>query len=373
MQEIYGYCERTGLLEKLEWLKLHIMCKGIRIDDRARGKIIKDLGRLSLFEYATTSGLALKLEGGIFVNANFAEHYCRDSDLELFLRNGDFILGSCEGEWRVEIMPHPGYLNMRSSAGNPITDLVMTHNDRVRISPVQGCANRCKFCDLGYRKRYRVFPYEELLEAAEMALRDKRLQPRHVLVSGGHPHTSDISMLDDIYIRLARAISQPMDIMMLPRKDCSVLEGLKEAGVDGLAVNLEIYDRRRAKSLMPQKAELGLETYCSFLSRAVELFGRGKVRSLIILGLEDYETAIKGVELIASLGADPVLSLFKPAVYTPLERWDPPSEEAVIYIYEASKEIARRYEVALGPRCVPCQHNAVSFPYSEDYYEWSKC
>jgi hypothetical protein len=46
-----------------------------------------------------------------------------------------------------------------------------------------------------------------------------------------------------------------------------------------------------------------------------------------------------------------------------------PSADLLERIYLTSLEIISRYPVKLGPRCIPCQHNTLTFPDgSSDYY-----
>jgi hypothetical protein len=92
---------------------------------------------------------------------------------------------------------------------------------------------------------------------------------------------------------------------------------------------------------------------------------------LIIVGLEEPETTLGGVELIASLGADPVLSPFRPAQGTALERQEPPSPASLERVYFEALDIAERYGVKLGPRCIPCQHNTITFPDDSGSYYFS--
>src|SRR5574340_1458117 len=105
--------------------------------------------------------------------------------------------------------------------------------------------------------------------------------------------------------------------------------------------------------------------------RAVRAFGPGRVRSLLIVGLEPEESVLRGVEFIASHGVDPVLSPFRPAPGTRLADVRPPSADAMRRLYESAEEIAQRHGVKLGPRCVPCQHNTITFPDGTDAYVYS--
>ena len=115
--------------------------------------------------------------------------------------------------------------------------------------------------------------------------------------------------------------------------------------------------------MIPEKQRLGKKVFAENLERAVAATGgEGRVRSLILIGLEDLETTLEGVEFIASLGADPVLSPFRPSQGTALHRQAPPRSDFLERVYLEAREIAVRHGVKLGPRCIPCQHNTLTFP-----------
>jgi hypothetical protein len=223
-----------------------------------------------------------------------------------------------------------------------------------------------------HRLEYKKFPLERILEAIDVALEDKNIKPKHLLISGGSPIVADREYLDMVYKETTIYLKKkniPADIMLAPRKEKGFLGELKNYGVNALAINLEIYNEKIAKELNPQKAAISRDFYFDFIERAVEVFGRGKVRSLLIVGLEPLGETLRGVEALARIGCDPVLSPFIPGEKTLLSNITPPSIEDLENVYSASKAIADKYGVKIGPRCIPCQHNTLAFPDdSGDYF-----
>lgn len=357
--------------ESIMRLKHHIMSRGVMLTAESVSEFVRRGIEPSLQEYATTSGIALELPGRIFVNANHNETYCKESDISLDFRQETFHLNWRDGYWGVAVVPYPEYLKKVTRTGIAFTDIIMTHNDRMRISPVRGCANRCKFCDSGFRLKYHLWDLETLLEAAAVGIRDSTLPPKHVLISGGHPFASDIREYDETILELVRRIELPVDVMLVARREISILKRLHEAGANGMSVNIEVFNQELAREIMPQKAGVGLNTYAKFLEGAVSIFGQGKVRSLMIVGLESAADTIAGIKLLSSLGVDPVLSPFKPACVTPMEKEEPPEEEFMLSLYERSLSIVENDGVVLGPRCIPCQHNVIVFPDGSDNYYYS--
>ncbi len=114
---------------------------------------------------------------------------------------------------------------------------------------------------------------------------------------------------------------------------------------------------------MKGKNGVGREQVLDFIEEAARVFGLGKVRSLLMLGLEDLDDTLAGVQALAERGCDPVLSPFRPDLLTPLAEHPPPSAELMREAWLRSAEIVDRYPgVYLGPRCFPCQHNTLAFP-----------
>lgn len=347
-------------------LKLEILERGIVVDDAAREALTKG-GRQGLThaDYPTTGGLTLKLPGDVYVNAPVgpAHAHAAFPAAVLSLADGDedaaaFVLRA--GDLRIPAapLPLPGYLK----AHDAIRDGVMTHADRARLSPVAGCSVNCAFCDspqAGYKPR----PADHLMAALQVALGDEQLPPRHVLISGGTPRAADRAYLDDVYQRVIQESPLPVDVMLAPRPGTDVIDRLVEWGVDGLAINLELFNAEVAARLTPYKQGLGREAFAHSIRRAVELTGgEGRVRSLLLVGLEPVEDTLRGVRFLAELGCDPCLSPFRPGAGTALADHPLPEASLMEDVYLASLGIAEEHGVKLGPRCIPCQHNTVAFP-----------
>ncbi|KAI4449616.1 hypothetical protein C823_004145 [Eubacterium plexicaudatum ASF492] len=61
--------------------------------------------------------------------------------------------------------------------------------------------------------------------------------------------------------------------MCLPPSEKSVLKEYKNAGVNEVAYNIEIWDREIAKKIMPGKGTIPLEHYMEILKESTKLWG----------------------------------------------------------------------------------------------------
>lgn len=143
---------------------------------------------------------------------------------------------------------------------------------------------------------------------------------------------------------------------------------LVDAGVHGFALNLELESDGASRVHIRGKHRRSRPWFDATVAAAVSLLGKnGRVRSLILPGLESVENTLAGVEHIAELGADPVLSPFRPAQGTTLAASDPVSPTLLREVLDGSREIVARHGVSLGPRCAPCQHNTLAFPWDVNH------
>jgi hypothetical protein len=210
---------------------------------------------------------------------------------------------------------------------------------------------------------------ELLLEAGRKAMADPILPARHFLISGGTPGPRDYAYLHDTYLALIEGLRPaPVDIMMAPLPELFDLEALDAAGLQQISVNVEVWDAQLAKRLMPEKEQKGRTFYLDFLARAVKALGAGRVRSILLVGLEPIEQTLAGVAELARIGCIPVLSPFRPDPSTVLAHHPAPTAEMLIQVYLESAEIVSRMGGHLGPSCIPCSHNTMTLAGGSSFY-----
>lgn len=366
------------MLSPIQRLKIELMTHGLTIGDVARQEL-QGAGQrpLTLADYASTSGVSMCLEEEIWVNApiiDFNPNFVTQPAGELVWESGRFHLKTGDIEVAAAPVPVPDYHDKTNAWGEKYTSYAITHTDRVRISPVQGCAITCQFCDLPYEFRYATKRIEGLIDSVERAVSDPLIKAQHVLISGGTPRPEDYLYENEVYERTCQQFpGLDVDVMMAPMPGLLDPARLKTFGVHSLSINLELFGEERARKVMSGKARLSRQTMFAFIERAVRIFGPGRVRSLLMLGLEPLEDTLQAVQWLAERGCDPVLSPFRPDPSTPLRAFPPPDTDLLMAGYEGARDILERYpDVRLGPRCIPCQHNTLTFPDGSDAYYYSE-
>jgi hypothetical protein len=356
--------------------------KGMRVSSQAREVIEGGVkGRpLTTGDYASTSGIALDIGESIFVNTPFSDYnpnfVTSETPYSLEVESDRFYLQyGPDQAIEVSYVPVPAYYGLRNiSDRERLKDLVVTHTDRARISPIEGCAIACQFCNLPYEYSYRKKQIPDLVDAVSVALRDEVLPAQHVLISGGTPKPQDYKYENEVYRSVAQAFpGLPIDVMMAPKDDLLDPRLLRRWGINELSINLEVYNADVARRWVRGKHNVGRDKYLRFIEDAVGVFGVGKIRSLLLVGLEPIEDTLRGVEELARRGCDPVLSPFRPDPATPLRNLQPPSSEMLTEAYQRAKDIVGQHQgVELGPRCIPCMHNTLTFPDNSGAYYFSK-
>lgn len=350
-------------MKSAQKLKLHLLSSGMKVTPTAMSHLTKGGTRPpALRDYVSTSGIILRLEGDIYVNAPAFEDFCKHSKITFDYEDGRYLLRSPLGTFTADPVPIAKYFLLKNSKGVPYKEYSITHTDRARLMPIAGCAFKCKFCDSPYELKYAKKPIDQLVDAALVALKDEILPARHILISGGTPVPRDHAYLDDVCRAVTSEVKVPVDIMAVPRKNLDYIDFLYDAGLDGVYFNLEVFNDAIAAKVMPQKFKVGKAHYMDALKKAVEVFGTPKVKSILLVGLEPLSDTLSGVRILAEIGVVPVLSPFRPSPATPMSQTPPPSVDFMKQVYEESKLICESYGIKLGPHCIPCQHNTLTFP-----------
>ena len=350
---------------RLERLKAALLTDGLKVHQDAHVALVGDEGLLTSHEYPTTGGLTLDLGSAVLVNAPVDEWFCDQADHELRVVDGQLVIVDDLGEAHMVHghVPLPGFLETRTTFGL-VTETAFSHADRVRLSPIDGCAYRCDYCDMP-SVGYQQYDLDALLAALKVALADPMLPPRHVMISGGSPRARHVDWFEEIILGVTAACPLPLDVMMsaIPGR-ADVVDHLVDGGVAGFSINMELFTPDASELYIRGKHRHARPGYDAFVTRAVERLGQtGAVRSLIIGGLEAHDETLAGVRHIASLGADPVLSPFRPAERTVLEQRRPPTASEMLRLLADAREVVADAGVHLGPRCIPCQHNTLTFPW----------
>ena len=347
-------------LSNLTKLKIALLSRGTRISFRGR-KILDGLGGADIEEF---SAITINLFDDFWITVPCNESRHEISPFEITYDNDRFELKYYEKVvFPIKIMMKDTIGECKTCKGHLYKEIVYKSPDRLRIYHRNGCALQnagvgCKFCDLFGSSE--PFDFGEICEALSDYLNCDEV--RHFMIGGGSE--MECNNCRNV-LMIAKYISSRTDksvyIMTRPITDKEILLELKHNSVTEIAYNIEIFDERIAKKVMPGKTKCSLNVYYKCLELATQVWGKkGQVRSMILLGFDDIDTFNKGIEKLCSIGVAPMLSVFRPCGETPLENFAPFDEDTVMKYYNSAKRICAKYNMTLGPTCRACQNNTVA-------------
>ncbi|XQU11725.1 MSMEG_0568 family radical SAM protein [Vreelandella titanicae] len=233
----------------------------------------------------------------------------------------------------------PHFYDLQTADGVPYTHIATLHSrDVLATTVLQTCIRyesrrkACKFCSIGQSLQAgRTIAHKSPDQLAEVAKAAVELDGvKHMVMTTGTPATSDrgASVLCESARAIKAAVDLPLQGQCEPPKDPVWYVRMKEAGIDSLGMHLEVVTPSLRKTLMPGKAEVGIEEYMQAFRDAVDVFGRGQVSTYILAGLGDTREAIlETCQHLIEIGVYPFVVPFVPINGTPLEDHKPPSAD----------------------------------------------
>ncbi len=368
-----SFCfEREELLDVVK-LKFSLLAYGCSITQKALQALYNERKYLTMRD-GIAGGLDIQLNGLVFVNVPVKEKWVIFSPFTIDYDGEFYLLHDSKYLQKIVIVKQADFVGRLSSSGKPFETIGQIFTDRLGLYPFCGCNYGihnagCGFCEIGQVKVQTPIDIGDALELIEHCINDKKINCRHILISGGSPQPKFV----DAIVTMAQAIKKlydiPLYVMMEPPSKADILKKLKRAGVDEIGFNLEVYDRQLAKQLMPGKGFIDLDRYTHAFMWAKKLWSQtGAVRSILIAGLEPWATTLLGVKYLCELGVMPILSPFRPIQNTPLKHVQPLSPEKMYEIWQLTKEISDKYSMPLGPLCLCCQNNTITAPDAGHYF-----
>lgn len=266
-------------------------------------------------------------------------------------------------EVQIDLIPNC-LVNKKTSSGIPYESIINIATDRIRINPAPICIYKikgisCHFCNLPEQNEH--YNINDILEVIDYCLENVNF--RHFLIGGGtYSFEGGWDIISEISRYIRNKCSKDIYLMSIPPMDVMILDRLKSSGITEIAFNIEIFNPTLRKIIMPGKGSIPLEQYFAALEHAVKLWGNsGRVRSLLIYGLDNDDYFLSGINKLCSLGIEPIISIFRPLSGTVLENENPPITSDIFSIYEKCRGITENYSLILGPDCAECQNNTLSF------------
>ena len=231
---------------------------------------------------------------------------------------GFYIVRSDGESVPVTFGKRPKYYDQKTSDGAAMRTVAVHNTDDVVFvaysneCSLQATSKDCLFCNINATKKIygdvQGVKWKYPGQIGETVGAAYREGARHVTISGGFvPERREV----DYYLDVADNIRQHTGLVDFngtacigAPKDLSVIDKYKEAGFRTLAINIEVWNEHFFRAYCPGKdAECGGQKHwIAALEYAVGVFGRGRVRSNMVGGLESKESTLEGIEYLTSKG-----------------------------------------------------------------------
>lgn len=324
----------------------------------------------------SSSGMDICVSNCIYINVGVGG-FQNDLSISFDIDKSCFICVEGSKTFDVSIIREPMYYSTCTSAGIPMHRIgQMCSADRLCISLENNCCfnkgeKKCCFCGIGNgsETEEKIKHISDIVETVEAAVSDPILPARHIMLGGGTLHGEDrgIPRFAEVASRIREKVSVPIYVMVPPPRDLSLLQLLKDAGVDELGMNIEFMDSDYLRRFAPGKFEIGFSKYFKALEAAVEIFGPVNARSIMLCGIEPIKSTLAGVRELASRGVMPILSPFRPQPGSPMEQHPACAAENSIRLFHEASAICDNFSIPLGPTCIPCQNNTIALPFGKHY------
>ncbi|NTV82300.1 MAG: radical SAM protein [Chlorobaculum sp.] len=284
----------------------------------------------------------------------------RRSPYSFIVEDGVFYLAH-KGEviFPIEFLERPKYYGLKTSDGVRMNTLALYTRDGAILVPYSNeCAFKekgrdCKFCNINATKHTYgeiegigwKYPHQ-IGEAVAAAYREDGA--RHITLTGGFvAERREV----EYYLDVADAIREHTGLddfngtaVIGAPLDLSIIDKYKEAGFRTVATNIEIWNKHIFQAICPGKdiESGGYDHWVKTLEYEAEVFGRGRVRSNIVAGIEPKDSTLEGIEYLASKGVICFATSWNPNPGSALEGHRSPEPEWHFDLYKQIAGIFRK-------------------------------
>lgn len=345
-------------------IKSEIICYGIKKNEVSDK--IYDLEHKTSVKRTSNMGIQLLLSESIIASVPYneeensnSEYYLYEQDNKLYLTNKMTTIEVCPFP-----LKSPFWYDYKLKNGKFISDYIQKEGRDVLICSVSpSCCyfsknEQCAFCALNggiITKEENRADY--IIEALKIILTEDDTI-KSINLTGGNLYTSDRGA--NQYIRILKEIRSvsniPIAIEMSPPEDLEILEDCHKFGATAIEMNVEIWDDKIRKMMMPGKGKIKREYYIEAWKKAAKIFGKGNVGSAIIIGLESLESSLEGIKAMIEIGCLPSIIPFKPSTGAVLEKFRECSPKDVYAATEYAAKLLVEKELSPinGPGCIRC-------------------
>lgn len=342
-------------------LKSELLCLGLKVSD----DFLHSVDGYFL-EHDFVHGSQILIDNNIVVNVPVNENYV--------LKYSPYELLKVSKEWTITkngfpitrckplLMPH--WVNLPLDNSVKVGDLVRPHSDTILFcTPIKKCVfekinKKCKFCTFPGNEVNRNFSLDLIEEGFKIIFSEEN-NYIEVALGGATPNLKDFGV--SYYSKLAKTIKEirpdiKISVEIIPPWNLELLYDLHSSGADSIIMNIEIFDDEIRRNICPGKSGVQKSHYFKAWEKSLNIFGENRVSSVLIVGLENKESTIKGAKKMLEMGVIPTLIPFRPYIACELNYLPPVSPEYYLLLCKEIFSGDREYKVnpSRQPGCTRC-------------------
>lgn len=371
---------------KLLALKIDINIRGVQYTERALQAVDPNIhlipvGRFGHERKAVAPAGFLLRDGSTVVSTHGESYPFHREPYTIDYINNKFVIMDL-GKIIEEIFPWetPDYYFKKTSHGTVMNTVVNARSQRLDINPNWIChfwdnpKEGCKYCGVhGGKEKMTEHPdyyFEDITETVKEALKQKgRFADIHLtggsILSGKEIFDDEV----DLYIKTIQAAGEAFEDNWFPMQlDASAfneeqLKRLKaETGITTFDTDLEVLNPDVYRWVCPGKEKvIGYEEWKRRLYKAVEIFGKGRVNSGIVVGVElagengfktedeAYEDTMKWAEELVRNDVALTLNVWSPYKGSILFKESNPSLEYYVRVTRGFRDLHKKYRLSIIP------------------------
>lgn len=334
--------------EQLIKTKAELLCWGIKPNAASKQFYLE----ANPYASKKTGNVGLNLLVGNMLPAfvSTTHRFCEQSPYTLTKKNERWALCK-KGKMCFDtgIIPMPKWYAKRTGDGTPMSDVFLHEGLKYLHNAYAGCGyfqtgEECRFCSTGAKWKW-IKP-ENSAEVAVAAFgEDRRYE---VCLGGGTTSGPDKSAnwLAKHVVAIRRRVKEiPIWVEMVPPDTDSYIQMLIDAGTNAFCFNIEVWNDKLRKAICPGKSKVSKQRYFEAFAYVLDQLGPNKVNCILIAGLENRQSAVKGVEALARVGVKIDVMAFKPWDDCAFERRAPASPSDVLFISKKAAQFMHDYGV----------------------------
>lgn len=318
--------------------KAELLCLGIKVSPE-----LSDLDGCFV-EHDFIHGSQIFLGDNQLVNVAVNEHFVfRHSPFEL-MRFSDRWFIARNGVTLMECKPllMPPWTRTLLNHSVSVGDIVRPHSGSILFcAPIKKCVferlnRKCKFCTFADYSSARSINLDLIGKAFQIAFSESE-KYNEVAIGGATPNLQDHGLR--LYSEIVETIKQirpsvEVSVEMVPPRNLGRLADLQASGVDSIIMNIEIFDDECRRAICPGKSAVPKAHYFDAWKKCVAIFGRNRVSSVLLVGLEDRRSTVEGVRALLKADVLPTLIPFRPYDACELRSLPPVPPEYYLSVYE---------------------------------------